>query len=124
MGLGPTMISPPILKIYVAHRCVGPSGSDAPSFPWLGATHNVATTRGRISKLGNPRLRRIVYSAAVAATRTKTKEKAFYQRLREQGKPGKVAVIALARKLLCVGFAVVKSGLSSDPEFMRPTGEA
>ncbi|GAA5512475.1 IS110 family transposase ISOt5 [Deinococcus carri] len=57
--------------------------------------------RGRISKIGNPRLRRIVYLAAVAATRTKSKEKAFYQRLRDQGKPGKVAITALARKLLC-----------------------
>lgn len=76
--------------------------------------------RGRISKIGNPRLRRIIYLAAVAATRTKTKEKAFYQRLREQGKPGKVAVTALARKLLCVAFAVVKSGRSYDPQFVRP----
>lgn len=79
--------------------------------------------RGRISKIGNPRLRRIVYLAAVAATRTKTKEKAFYQRLREQGKPGKVAVTALARKLLCVGFAVVKSGKPYDPLYVRLSSE-
>lgn len=64
-----------------------------------------------------------MYLAAVAATRTKTKEKAFYQRLREEGKPGKVAVTALARKLLCVGFAVVKSGRLYDPQFARPIEE-
>ncbi|PNY79373.1 IS110 family transposase [Deinococcus koreensis] len=70
---------------------------------------------GRISNIGNPRLRRIVYLASVAATRTQSKEKAFDQRLREQGRPGKVAIIALARKLLCVGFAVVQSGCPYDP---------
>lgn len=80
--------------------------------------------RGRISKIGNPRLRRIVYLAAVAATRTQSKEKAFYQRLRDQGKPGKVAVTALARKLLCVGFVVVQSGRPYDPKYARPEKQA
>lgn len=80
--------------------------------------------RGRISKIGNPRLRRIVYLAAVAATRTQSKEKTFYQRLRDQGKPGKVAITALARKLLCVGFAVVQSGRPYDAEYVRPEKQA
>lgn len=80
--------------------------------------------RGRISKIGNPRLRRVVYLAAVAATRTQSKEKAFYQRLRDQGKPGKVAVTALARKLECVGFAVVQSGRPYDPTYAKPAKQA
>lgn len=44
--------------------------------------------------------RRVLYMAAVSAARSNTELKAFYQRLREAGKPAKVAYIAVARKLL------------------------
>ncbi len=80
----------------------------------------VSCGRSSISKVGNPRLRRIAYMAAVGATRSKGELKVFYQGLKERGKPSKVALVALARKLLCVGLAVVKSGKPYDPSYQRP----
>ena len=46
--------------------------------------------------------------AAVSAARSKTRLADFYQRLREAGKPPKVALIALARKLLVILNAILR----------------
>jgi transposase len=45
---------------------------------------------------------------------------AFYQRLRDAGKKTKVALIALARKLLTIANAVVRSGIPFDPKYLEP----
>ena len=45
-------------------------------------------------------MRRVIYLAALSATRFNADMKAFYQRLRAKGKPPKVALIAVARKLV------------------------
>ncbi|HEX2614696.1 MAG TPA: IS110 family transposase [Nitrososphaera sp.] len=71
--------------------------------------------RSRISKIGNGRLRRALYMAALSAARVPSPLRAFYQRLRESGKPAKVALVALARKLLELAFAIVKSSQPYDP---------
>lgn len=75
--------------------------------------------RGSISKVGNARLRRIAYLAALGASRSHSSFKTFYQGLRERGKPPKVALVALARKLLRVGLAVVKSGQPYQATYSR-----
>ena len=73
--------------------------------------------KARISKLGNPRLRRVLYLAAVAAVKTDSPLRDFYQRLLAKGKPKKVALIAVARKLLTLAFTLVKTQQPYDPEF-------
>ena len=80
--------------------------------------------RGSISKVGNARLRRIAYLAALGASRSHSSFKTFYQGLRERGKPPKVALAALARKLLRVGLAVVKSGQPYQATYSRAQTEA
>lgn len=49
---------------------------------------------------GRAPLRRALYCAALVAVRWHEDLKAFYQRLRARGKPAKLALIAVARKLL------------------------
>ena len=49
---------------------------------------------------GRQRVRKAIYMAAFVASRCNPVLKEFYQRLREAGKPFKVAIIAVARKLL------------------------
>ncbi len=49
---------------------------------------------------GRSRVRRALYMAAVSAARFHSVLSAFYQRLLSKGKPKKVALIAVARKLL------------------------
>lgn len=65
--------------------------------------------RGRRAiKGGRRRVRQAVYIAAVSAIRADTPFKAFYQRLRAAGKPAKLALIAVARKLLITLNAMVR----------------
>lgn len=56
----------------------------------------------RSTQAGRAEVRRVLYMAAVTAARCNPILKAFYQRLRTAGKPAKVALTAVMRKLLCV----------------------
>ncbi|MEF2279394.1 IS110 family transposase [Deinococcus sp. YIM 134068] len=76
--------------------------------------------RGRISKVGNAHLRRTAYLAASGAKHSKGRMGEFYRHLRAAGKPPKVALIALGRKLLRTGLAVVKSGQPYQEAYPRP----
>ena len=51
-----------------------------------------------------------LYICALAVLRVDGDLRDFYQRLRDRGKPGKVAVIAVARKLLMQLNAVARRG--------------
>jgi transposase len=67
------------------------------------------TFRGtRSVRGGRKRVRDALYMAAVSAARSKTRLADFYRRLREAGKPPKVALIALARKLLVILNAILR----------------
>jgi transposase len=58
---------------------------------------------------GRPCVRAALYMAALVAARHHPQLKASYKTLRDQGKPGKVALIAIARKLLVTANALVKA---------------
>jgi len=64
----------------------------------------------RISKRGNREIRKRLYQATLSAARYNPSVHALHRRLREQGKPDKVARIAAARKLLLIAHAIYKSG--------------
>lgn len=57
---------------------------------------------------GRKRVRDALYMAAVAAARSASRFRADYQRLRAAGKPAKLALIAIARKLLIVANAILR----------------
>jgi len=59
-------------------------------------------------KGGRKRVRDALYMAAVAAARSHERFRSMYQRLRIRGKPAKVALIAIARKLLVTANAVLR----------------
>ncbi|WP_407543087.1 IS110 family transposase (plasmid) [Deinococcus radiomollis] len=75
------------------------------------------TGTAHISKTGNEHLRRTAYLAAVGAMKCKGPVGQYYRQLRARGKPAKVALVALGRKLLGIGFAVVTSGQPYDDKF-------
>ena len=64
---------------------------------------------------GRKRVRDALYMAAVSAARTNPRFKAFYQSLRDAGKPAKLALIALARKLVTVANAVLRDKTAFQP---------
>ena len=66
--------------------------------------------KGHINRNGDPGLRSQLYVAAFSSLRCNTECKACFDRLRSNGKPGKVAVIAVANKLIRQAFAVVTQG--------------
>ena len=75
------------------------------------------TGNGWIGHTGNGRLRTACYMATLSAAQHNPVIKAFYTRLREVGKPEKVARCAAARKLLHIAWAVVKKDQPFDPNY-------
>ena len=66
--------------------------------------------KARISKRGNRELRKRLYQATLSAARYNPSVRALHRRLKEQGKPDKVATVAAARKLLLIAHAIYNSG--------------
>lgn len=58
---------------------------------------------------GRPQVRRALYMAALVAARSNQQLKAFYQRLRLAGKPAKVALTAVMRKLVVLMNHLLKN---------------
>ena len=82
--------------------------------PWAADS---GTHRGyRAIRVGRGRVRRALYMAALSVIRTNTDLGWFYQRLRRWGKPGKVAVVAVMRKLLLRLHALAWRGTPWVPE--------
>jgi len=59
---------------------------------------------------GRAAVRRILYMAAVTASRYNPVLKSFYERLIAKGKPAKLALVALMRRLVVFANAVLRSG--------------
>lgn len=71
--------------------------------------HDSGQWRGRrMITGGRASVRAVLYMAALAATRHNITLRAYYQRLRSAGKPAKVALVAVMRKLLTIINAIVK----------------
>ena len=69
------------------------------------------TLRGRRSCWGgHGSLRRALYMAALTARRICPPLKTFFERLRKAGKPYKVAIVALMRKMLLILNAMLRTG--------------
>lgn len=64
---------------------------------------------------GRQRIRRALYMAALAAMRTSPRFKAFYDAVLQRSAAAKVALIALARKLLTILNAMLKTNTAFQP---------
>ena len=71
----------------------------------------------RLCKIGHARLRKALYMPALVSIQCNPVMIAFYNRLKEKGKNGKVIVCAIMRKLVHVIFGVLKSGKKYDPNY-------
>ncbi len=71
----------------------------------------------RIGHSGNTHLRHALYMATLSASRHNPMIRVFYQRLRDAGKPIRVARCAAARKLLHLAWAVVTKEREFDPAY-------
>lgn len=73
----------------------------------------------RLSKMGNKRLRKSLYMPAIVAKKHNPVLAEFYERLLNKGKPKKVAICAVMRKLLVISYGVLKSEIEFDPNYKR-----
>ena len=100
-GVGPatsTVLLALLPELGCASRCqIGALAGLAPRNDDSGPRQGPRHIQG-----GRSRVRRALYMAALSLIRSKSSPlAAFYRRLRANGKPAKVALIATARKLLC-----------------------
>ncbi len=73
--------------------------------------------KGRISKIGNAKMRRTLYVATWSAKRHNTHIKQMYERLSAKGKKERVIKVALAGKLVKIMFGVMKTGKKYDANY-------
>ncbi len=77
--------------------------------------------KSSLSKLGHKRLRKSLYMPALVAIRYNPVLMAVYNRLVGNGKPKKVAIIAVMRKLLILSYGVLKSEQPFDEHYQPST---
>ncbi|WP_028374940.1 IS110 family transposase [Leeuwenhoekiella sp. MAR_2009_132] len=74
--------------------------------------------RSRISKMGNKKLRNLLFLCAFNACKYNQGSKEIYDRIVAKGKSKKLALIAVANKFLKQAFAIAKSGLPYDENYV------
>jgi transposase len=78
---------------------------------------NYRNPRPKMSKMGNSRLRGVLYRACISAIRCNPVIKDYYHRLVDRGKAKKLAICACMRKLIHLLWAIWKYQRTFDPAF-------
>ncbi len=73
--------------------------------------------KSSLSKMGHRRLRKSMYMPALVAIKHNPIMLEMYEKLLAKGKPKKVAICAVMRKLLVVSYGVLKSGKEFDVNY-------
>lgn len=73
--------------------------------------------KSSLSKMGHKRLRKALFMPAMTAVRHNPIMIEFYEKLLSKGKPKKVALCAVMRKLLVISYGVLKSGKEFDANY-------
>ena len=89
------------------------------AFAGLSPTEHSSGTSVRasshISRIGSARLRSVLYMAALSAKRYNPRLADFVRRMNDAGKPKKVTLIAIARRLLVYAHAGIRTQTAFDP---------
>jgi transposase len=73
--------------------------------------------RVRISKIGNSKLRNLLFMCSFTACKCNPACAAIYNRITQKGKSKKLALIAVCNKLLRQSFAIAKSGVEFNKDY-------
>lgn len=94
------------------------SGSELCSYagltPVIRKSGSSVKGRSRISKIGNQKLRNLLFMCSFNACKYNKACREIYERIVAKGKSKKLALIAVCNKLLKQAFAIAKSGLLYD----------
>ena len=102
----------PDIKDFGSARQLACHAGITPRIRQSGSSVNSA---GRISKIGNARLRKILYMPSMNAMRFNPIMIKFAMRLKERGKKGKQIICAVIRKLIHIIYGVLSSRRAFDP---------
>ena len=86
--------------------------------PTIRASGTRVRGSSRLSQVGNKKLRNLLFLCAFSACKHNKACREIYERLVAKGKSKKLALIAVANKLLKQAFAIAKSGLPYDENFV------
>jgi transposase len=79
--------------------------------------HDSGTMRGRRAIAGGRRaLRHVLFQAALAGACHNLALKSVANRLKTRGKPHKLVIIAIARRLITIANAILKTGVPWQPQ--------
>lgn len=79
--------------------------------------------RSHISRMGNASLRKILFLPALGCVKNSNYFSNFYLHLVERGKPKKVAITAVMRKILLISMGVLKNQVPFDPNWAEKVRE-
>jgi transposase len=90
--------------------------------PTIRQSESSVRGRSRISKVGNKKLRNLLFMCSFTVCKHNKACKEMYNRIVAKGKSKKLALIAICNKLLKQAFAIAKSGLMYDETYkgMKP----
>ncbi|WP_420575176.1 IS110 family transposase [Kordia sp.] len=85
--------------------------------PVIRQSGSIVKGRSRISKIGNTKLRNLLFLCSFNACKYNTACKALFDRIVTKGKSKKLALIAVCNKLLKQAFSIVKNQIPYDANF-------
>jgi transposase len=110
-GIGPVLAATILAEIGAIQRFPSPDHLVSYCGLALGEDQSgQARTRRFLSRRGSARLRTSFYQAALVAVKYDPGLKAYHQRRIRQGLPAKQSVLSVARKLVRISYALLKSG--------------
>ena len=86
--------------------------------PTIRASGSSVRGRSRISKVGNRKLRNLLFLCSFTACKHNKGCSAVYERIVNKGKSKKLALIAVSNKLIKQSFAIAKSGVPYDETYV------
>ena len=86
--------------------------------PTIRASGSSVRGKSRISKVGNRKLRNLLFLCSFTACKHNKGCKKIYERIVNKGKSKKLALIAVSNKLIKQSFAIAKSGHPYDETYV------
>ncbi|NEU84642.1 transposase [Nostoc sp. UIC 10630] len=120
-GIGAKNVLPLLVLLYRWHGLTLGQGTAKGLTAYVGIDPQTfesgATVRrnSKISRFGNPRIRKLLYMGALGGSRGNNCLRSFYLRLVGRGKAKKLALLAAARKILVWAWAVFRRKTTFDP---------
>jgi len=86
--------------------------------PFIRKSGTSVNKKSKISKIGNKKLRNLLFLCSFSACKYNKSCKALFNRIVAKGKSKKLALIAVSNKLLKQAFAIVNSGMPFSEDYI------